>query len=143
MATKKQCETCKATVNDMGATECEFCLGSSFVHITVADDPAPLPPTGLDTPAGMRIIGRKPKQQLAVVERLVKNLTAMNKYSKAIKHGEVAAFSFIGTDDWEDYASLSVNARNALTMANISRDLSEIRKLLEKQTSSGGQQDES
>jgi hypothetical protein len=70
-------------------------------------------------------------QNLKVVESLIFNLSSVKKYRRAISDGEFAAFSIIGTADWEDYASLSIDALQLLTLAQINENLEAIRKQLE------------
>jgi hypothetical protein len=134
MATKKQCESCKAVMADMSVTECEFCNGSSFTHVSVDEPISQSPSANVKNIGEIPLAGRTASQHKEVVEKLVQNLSGASKYAKAVKQGEFAAFSFIGTNDWEDYASLSINALNALSLANISSELEAIRRLLETES---------
>ena len=74
---------------------------------------------------------RSAMQNLEVVESLISNLAGTKKYKRAISDGEFATFSIIGTRDWEDYASLSIDALQLLTLAQINENLEAIRKQLE------------
>jgi hypothetical protein len=77
------------------------------------------------------ISNRSAMQNLEVVESLISNLAGAKKYKRAISDGEFATFSIIGTRDWEDYASLSIDALQLLTLAQINENLEAIRKQLE------------
>jgi hypothetical protein len=77
------------------------------------------------------ISNRTASQNLEVVESLLSHLAGTKKYKRAISGGEFAAFSIIGTNDWEDYASLSFDALQLLTLAQINENLEAIRKQLE------------
>ena len=78
------------------------------------------------------ISGRSAQENLEVVETLLTSLAAAKKYKKAISSGEFALFTLVGTTDWEDYASLSIDALQLLTLAQINTNLEAIRKSLEK-----------
>jgi hypothetical protein len=78
------------------------------------------------------ISNRTASQNLEVVEALLSHLAGTKKYKRAISGGEFAAFSIIGTNDWEDYASLSIDALQLLTLAQINENLEGIRKKLEE-----------
>lgn len=78
------------------------------------------------------ISGRSAQQNLEVVETLLGNLAAGKKYKKALSSGEFALFTLIGTTDWEDYASLSIEALQLLTLAQINTNLEAIRKAMEE-----------
>ncbi len=78
------------------------------------------------------ISNRTASQNLEVVEALLSHLAGTKKYKRAISGGEFAAFSIIGTNDWEDYASLSIDALQLLTLAQINENLEAIRKRLEE-----------
>lgn len=67
-----------------------------------------------------------------VIETLINNLTYAKKYRKAIKGGQFATFTIMGTSDWEDYASLTLQSLQLLTLANIDDNLEKIRILLEE-----------
>ena len=95
---------------------------------TTQEEAIPETPPKFEVP----ISGRSAQQNLEVVETLLANLAAGKKYKKAISSGEFALFTLIGTTDWEDYASLSIDALQLLTLAQINANLEEIRKLLEK-----------
>lgn len=77
------------------------------------------------------ISNRSAMQNLEVVETLISNLAGAKKYKRAISDGEFAAISIIGTTDWQDYASLSIDALQLLTLAQINENLEAIRKQLE------------
>lgn len=77
------------------------------------------------------IANRTASQNLEVVESLLSHLAGTKKYKRAISGGEFAAFSIIGTNDWEDYASLSIDALQLLTLAQINENLEAIRATLE------------
>ena len=49
-------------------------------------------------------------REQVLVENLINQLARTEKYNRAINQGEFATFSIIGTNDWEDYASLSFQA---------------------------------
>lgn len=95
---------------------------------TTPDEAIPETPPKFEVP----ITGRSAQQNLEVVETLLANLATGKKYKKAISSGEFALFTLIGTTDWEDYASLSIDALQLLTLAQINSNLEEIRKILEK-----------
>jgi hypothetical protein len=77
------------------------------------------------------ISNRSAMQNLELVESLVSNLAGTKKYKRAISDGEFSFFSIIGTRDWQDYASLSIDALQLLTLAQINENLEAIRKQLE------------
>ena len=84
--------------------------------------------------AKLNIKGRSASDHREIVESLISELAKSRKYGKAIKEGDFTTFSFVGTNDWEDYASLSISALNALAIARIDENLDKIRTLLEKQS---------
>jgi hypothetical protein len=114
---------------------CNFCDLRSPKLLTplpqeVAEEAAPeqeVPPK-FEIP----ISGRNAQQNLEVVETLLANLASGKKYKKAISSGEFALFTLIGTTDWEDYASLSIDALQLLTLAQINANLEAIRKVMEE-----------
>jgi hypothetical protein len=57
---------------------------------------------------------------------LINELSSAKKYRKAIKGGQFALFTIMGTSDWEDYASLSLQSLQLLTLANIDDNLEKI-----------------
>jgi hypothetical protein len=131
MATAKQCTQCDAQFRDMGVVECEYCLGGSFVHVEIQGESfAEAPQFGAQGKLDTAIAGRSSSEHLEVIEKLVSELASTKKYAKAIRQGSFATFSLIGTNDWEDYASLSISALNAISLANISRNLEEVVALL-------------
>ena len=67
-----------------------------------------------------------------MVESLLTSLAGAKKYRRAIFDSEFATFSIIGTEDWEDYASLSIDALQLLTLAQINENLEAIRKQLDE-----------
>jgi hypothetical protein len=76
---------------------------------------------------------RSATENRKVIEALINNLTYAKKYRKAIKGGQFATFTLMGTNDWEDYASLTLQSLQLLTLANIDDNLEKIRILLEEQ----------
>ena len=74
----------------------------------------------------IQVENRKASDNRKIAEMLVNQLASTKKYNRAIKSGDFATFSFIGTKDWEDYASLSVQALTLLTLTNIDKNLEEI-----------------
>ena len=107
--------------------------------------PTTLPTSGLDSKtseelaaaesealAKLTITGRSAKHNREIAESLVSELAAGKKYAKAIKKGNFASFSIIGTNDWEDYASLSIAALNLLAITRIDENLEKLVKILEK-----------
>ena len=50
-----------------------------------------------------------------------------------IKTGEFSDWSFVGTDDWQDYAELSVSALHLLAITRIDENLEKIVALLERE----------
>jgi hypothetical protein len=80
----------------------------------------------------LRIKGRSAKHNREIAESLVDELAAGRKYAKALKKGNFAAFSIIGTNDWEDYASLSISALQLLAVTRIDENLEKLINLLEK-----------
>jgi hypothetical protein len=79
------------------------------------------------------INNRSAAENRIVIETLINELSSAKKYRKAIKGGQFALFTIMGTSDWEDYASLSLQSLQLLTLANIDDNLEKIRLLLEKQ----------
>ena len=79
------------------------------------------------------INNRSAAENRKVIETLINELSSAKKYRKAIKGGQFALFTIMGTSDWEDYASLSLQSLQLLTLANIDDNLEKIRILLEKQ----------
>jgi hypothetical protein len=86
--------------------------------------------------SNVEIVNRTSQENRRIIENLLTELTQNKKYRKAIKGGEFAAFSLIGTKDWEDYASLSLQSLQMLTLLNIDENLEKIRKLLENSKNS-------
>lgn len=83
----------------------------------------------------VEISGRSAKQNREIAEELVNDLTRGNlraKYSKSIKSGEFSDWSFVGTNDWQDYADLSISALHLLAITRIDENLEKIVALLEK-----------
>lgn len=78
------------------------------------------------------INNRSAAENRKVIETLINELSSVKKYRKAIKGGQFALFTIMGTSDWEDYASLSLQSLQLLTLANIDDNLEKIRILLEK-----------
>ena len=78
------------------------------------------------------IYNRSAAENRKVIETLINELSSAKKYRKAIKGGQFALFTIMGTSDWEDYASLSLQSLQLLTLANIDDNLEKIRVLLEK-----------
>jgi len=76
------------------------------------------------------ISNRTASQNLQVVESLLSQLAQTKKYKRAISGGEFAAFSILGTNDWEDYASLAIDALQLLTLAQINENLEAITQKL-------------
>jgi len=81
----------------------------------------------------IEINNRSAAENRKVIETLINELSSAKKYRKAIKGGQFALFTIMGTSDWEDYASLSLQSLQLLTLANIDDNLEKIRILLEKQ----------
>ncbi len=79
------------------------------------------------------INNRSAAENRKVIETLINELSNAKKYRKAIKGGQFALFTIMGTRDWEDYASLSLQSLQLLTLANIDDNLEKIRVLLEKE----------
>jgi uncharacterized Zn finger protein (UPF0148 family) len=81
--------------------------------------------------AKLSVFGRSATHNREIIEQLINELAKSRKYAKAIKEGDFTTFSFVGTNDWEDYASLSLQALNLLAIARIDENLEKIRILLE------------
>jgi hypothetical protein len=86
--------------------------------------------------AKLSIFGRSASHNREIVEQLINELAKNRKYAKSIKEGDFTTFSFVGTSDWEDYASLSLQALNLLAIARIDENLEKIRILLENSKNS-------
>jgi hypothetical protein len=84
-----------------------------------------------DSKLAIGIENRTAADNRIIIESLLLELTKTKKYRKAINGGEFSIFSLVGTKDWEDYASLSLQSLQLLTLANIDENLEKIRKLLE------------
>ena len=80
----------------------------------------------------VRIENRDAAENRKIAEMLVNQLAGTKKYRRAIRGGDFASFSIIGTDDWEDYASLSLQALTLLTLTNIDKNLEEIKNTMKK-----------
>jgi hypothetical protein len=80
----------------------------------------------------VRIENRDAAENRKIAEMLINQLANTKKYNRAIRSGDFAAFSIIGTDDWEDYASLSLQALTLLTLTNIDKNLEEIKNSIKK-----------
>ena len=80
----------------------------------------------------VRIENRDAAENRKIAEMLVNQLALTKKYNKAIRGGDFASFSIIGTEDWEDYASLSFQAVTLLTLTNIDKNLEEIKNSMKK-----------
>lgn len=126
------CQECKTEYrhNDKGVKSCPKCSSHywTLVSSEVEESNSNSAQTQIrDVP----ISNRSATQNLEVVESLLSNLAGTKKYKRAISDGEFASFSIIGTADWEDYASLSIDALQLLTLAQINENLEAIRKQLE------------
>ena len=64
-----------------------------------------------------------------VAERLITQLASGKKYDRALNTGEFATFSIIGTNDWEDYASLSFRALTLKSLLRIEQSLDEQKEI--------------
>jgi len=82
--------------------------------------------------AKLSIQGRSAKHNREIAESLVNQLAGGKKYARALKKGQFATFSFIGTEDWEDYASLSIRALQLLAVTRIDENLEKLVQILEK-----------
>lgn len=114
---------------------CNFCdsKASDLNEINPVDDSKVEQFEEIDNPKlETPIANRTARENLEVVETLLTNLSNTKKYRRAIASGEFAQFSLIGTSDWEDYASLSVDALQLLTLAQINANLEAIKQLLEE-----------
>lgn len=125
------------TTNFDGYFLCNFC---DLKTSELAESKAPVEneivaqesetPQKLDIP----VSDRTASENLEVVESLLNNLIGTKKYKRAISGGEFSLFSLIGTNDWEDYASLSIDALQLLTLAHINANLAEIKNLLQEKS---------
>lgn len=143
MSSINLCQGCKTEYwhNDDGVKECPSCSSPywSLVPSKPSEDVAPISKaaqtqtnkTAQSQTKSVPISHRSATQNLEVVESLLSNLAGTNKYKRAISDGEFASFSIIGTTDWQDYASLSIDALQLLTLAQINQNLEAIRKQLE------------
>ncbi len=76
------------------------------------------------------IENRDASENRKIAELLINQLAGTKKYSRAIRGGDFATFSLVGTEDWEDYASLSFQALTLLALTNIDKNLEEIKIIL-------------
>lgn len=123
------------STNVEGTYLCNFCdMRAESLKTPVNEETDTPTPPAFEPPqvVNVPISNRTAKQNLEIVESLLNNLTATKKYKRAISGGEFALFSFIGTNDWEDYASLSIDALQLLTLAQINENLEAIRKKFEE-----------
>jgi len=114
---------------------CNSCnlIAAELQEVTPVIETEPEAPVVEQTQArNIPISNRTASQNLEVVESLLSHLAATKKYKRAISGGEFAAFSIIGTNDWEDYASLSIDALQLLTLAQINENLEAIRNKIEE-----------
>lgn len=121
--------------NFEGIYLCNFCDLKSSALTQVSEEPEKndeLTEEQVPQKQDVPIENRTAAQNLEVVESLINNLANTKKYRRAISGGEFAQFSLIGTNDWEDYASLSIKALELLTLAQINLNLESIRKSLEE-----------
>jgi hypothetical protein len=87
---------------------------------------------GLPQKFQLKIENRDANENRKIAEMLVEKLSETKKYGRAIKGGDFASFSLVGTKDWEDYASLSLQAVTLLTLTNIDKNLEAIKDKLNK-----------
>ncbi len=126
------CQECKTEYrhNDKSVKSCPNC-SSHYWTLVSSEDEESNSNSAQTSNKGIPITNRSATQNLKVVESLLSNLAGAKKYRRAIYDGEFASFSIIGTADWEDYASLSIDALQLLTLAQINENLEAIRKQLE------------
>lgn len=72
------------------------------------------------------------RAQEELISRLVQHIGGIGKYNKALTKGEFAAFSLMGTNDWEDYASTVLRIMTLKESLRIDQNLEEIKKILIK-----------
>lgn len=121
--------------NFEGIFLCNFCDSKAGELIENIPEVENEPRTTIEEDVSKRdvpVFDRSAAQNLEVVENLIANLSNTKKYKKAISSGEFAQFSIIGTNDWEDYASLSISALQLLTMAQINARLELLTEHLER-----------
>ena len=132
MSSVNLCQECKTEYEHQGnqGKQCPNC-SSSFWSLVSSEDGDDNSKSAQTQVKNIPISNRSAMQNLEVVESLISNLAGAKKYKRAISDGEFATFSIIGTRDWEDYASLSIDALQLLTLAQINENLEAIRKQLE------------
>lgn len=117
--------------NDSGRKHCPNC-SSPYWSLVQSQDLDAGSSSSNEQIKSVPISNRSATQNLKVVESLLTSLAGAKKYRRAIFDGEFATFSIIGTEDWEDYASLSIDALQLLTLAQINENLEAIRKQLDE-----------
>jgi hypothetical protein len=54
---------------------------------------------------------------------MVRDLGAMEKYGRTLRGERLSYLSFVGTSDWEDYATLAFTAMQTESLADLDRRL--------------------
>ena len=137
MQTPIECPECRRIYRADKLPNCPGCSAKSpeFKATTAQSYKKPDEQSTNRRKSSIEISGRSAKQNREIAEELVNDLTQGSlraKYSKSIKNGEFSDWSFIGTNDWQDYADLSIQALHLLAITRIDENLEKIVALLER-----------
>ena len=114
------CLDCGGRVQNLLSGEVLSVIDEAFDLDDHDEDPdrAPQASPGLATPA-------KKREILAMLKQ--------GKYAKPFERGRFAAFSLIGTEDWQDYASLVLQMIQVDTLLNIEERLDRLVDVVESE----------
>ena len=108
-----------------GLRKCNNCQGK-FEDFTAEEIDKPAEQTAFD-PASLDITSQE-----EIIIRLIGQLAQSGKYHSALSKGKFAAFSIMGTNDWEDYASTALRTVMLKEVLRIDKNLEDIKKILAK-----------
>ena len=127
----KICECSEETRNTYGhrdyegSRKCNNCQGQ-YADFKPEEIDQPVDEATYD-PASLDI-----SSQEEIIIRLIGQLAQSGKYHSALSKGKFAAFSIMGTNDWEDYASTALRTVMLKEVLRIDKNLEDIKKILTK-----------
>jgi hypothetical protein len=72
------------------------------------------------------------EEQESLINDLITEMASGGKYKKALQEGKFAAFSLVGSNDWEDYASSVFRILMLKELMRISKSVDKLSKEIEK-----------
>lgn len=108
-----------------GIRKCNNCQGK-YADFKLDEIDLPVEEESFD-PAALDI-----SSQEEIIIRLIGQLAQSGKYHSALSKGKFAAFSIMGTNDWEDYASTALRTVMLKEVLRIDKNLEDIKKILAK-----------